>query len=88
MRRHLIMDLFHGQQTEEVESDWIKVEDALPTDESCKVKAKLSTGNEVFAYFYLDQASRFSKYGIKPCHFWHSSTHESLFNVTHWKNLK
>lgn len=88
MKRHLVMDLFHGNQTEEL-GEWKETDKALPdVPKACKVKAKLSCGGEVFAYFYKDQAIWVEKHGQKRSYFWNSKTHEPLFNVTHWKSLK
>ncbi len=93
MKRHQVMDLFSSHLTEEVDGPWNEITDrssSLPqTDrKGLKVKVKLDDGTETFAYFYKDKAEWIAAHGIKPSYFWHSKTHESLLNVTHWKNLK
>lgn len=86
MRRHLVMDLYHSQETEEI-GEWKNV-DKLPDVQSCKVKVKLDNGSETFAYFYNNACSWGHKYGIKVCYFWHSNTHEAITNVKEWKMVK
>jgi hypothetical protein len=88
MKRHEVMDLFHGHMIEEVDGPWISVEKSLPDCKHTKVKAKLNNGDEVYAYFYADKAIKFNIFGIIPCHFWHCMSRDQLFNVTDWKYLK
>ncbi len=82
------MDLFHGNKTEEVEGPWNDVENGLPKCDSEKVKVKLSTGNEILAYFYSDGCYWIEKYGKKGSYFWDCQTKEPLLNVEKWKHLK
>lgn len=85
MKRHLVMDLYFGDQIEEAHEEW---REGNPNIDKCKVKVKLSEGGECFAYFYSDMASFCAKIGIKPSYYWHSNTHEPLYDVTHYKILK
>lgn len=87
MKRHTVMDLFHGHQTEEVDSDWSDVTQNLPEKRACKVIVKTSDGAVTFAYFYEDKCN-FSPYVRHTSHFWQCVTKEELRNVTHWKALK
>jgi len=86
MKRHLVMDLHHGNQIKEV-GDWKSV-DTLPNIKSCKVKVKMNDDSETFAYFYLDAAVWVQKYGIKSCHFWDCKTKEQIFDVKEWKMVE
>lgn len=85
MKRHMVMDLFHGNKTEVVDGPWNCVENRLPDILSCKVKVKLNNESELMAYFYADKAQWLS---TTPSFFWRCSDKEPLFNVTHWKYLK
>jgi len=80
------MDLFFANHTELEEGDWKDVKHS-PKHLYCKVMAKLKDGSMVCAYFYTDAASWIMRYGAKSCSYWHSQTHEPLFDVTHWKLL-
>jgi len=84
MKRHQVMDLFFGDMTETIDEEW---KTGIPDTDRCKVKVKLSNGNEKFAYFYADKARINAMIG-ESAHFWHSQTHEPLYNVTHYKMLK
>ncbi len=78
MKRHQVMDLWHGNYTEPV-GEWIKVEDNLPNPISrgCKVRVKLIDQSETFAYYYQDMT------GV----FFDCRTKEPLDNVIEWKKL-
>jgi len=90
MKRHQVMDLWYGNLTNEVEGPWNNTEEGLPKKvfKGCKVKVKLSNGNETFAYFYEDKMISFSKFGIKPASFWECRSKEPLENVVQWKYLE
>ncbi len=89
MKRHLVMDLFHGYQNEVVEGDWNKISEKDPEfkSESGKVRVKLHNGNETFAYYYKDKCMHAAK-SYKPTHFWNSNTHEPIYDVSEWIYLK
>jgi hypothetical protein len=86
MKRHLVMDLLHGNMTEEV-GEWIPTS-ILPDCSSCKVKVKNQYGEENFAYFYKDRCDWIECYGKQGSHFWDARSHEPLFNVIEWKKVK
>ena len=77
LKRHLVMDLYHADQTETVNDSWNDVLQILPNLNRCKVKVRTSNGNETFAYYYYDLSS-----------FWDCTTKETIDNVTHWISLK
>ncbi len=85
LKRHLVMDLYHGNQTEPVEGSWNEANKVLPDCKSCKVKVKNADGNELFAYFYQDGAAKFYN---PPCKFWDCSSKQPLNNISHWKALR
>ncbi len=89
MKRHLVMDLYHCNQTEEI-GEWKPIEKGLPEtkEKGIKVKVKLTNGMELFAYFYPDKCHWIATYGQEPCHFWSCITHEPMFDVMEWKSLK
>jgi hypothetical protein len=91
MKRHEVMDLFHGKETTPI-GEWTKFDEnynsTLPVGKSCKVKVKLSDETETFVYYYDDKCSWIVYYGQKPSYFWDCVTKEPLFNVTHWKMLE
>ena len=85
MKRHLVMDLFHGKKTED-DGDWIPFINPNQLEKNKdKVKVKLSNGIECFAYFYRDKSPIL---GYAAESFWECSTRAPLTNVTHFKYLK
>jgi hypothetical protein len=87
-KRHEVMDMFNKNINEEI-GEWEDINEKMPKckGRGCKVKVKLSTLTETFAYYYVDMKEWIAKYGKKPCYFWDCHTKEPLFNVTHWKIL-
>ncbi len=86
MKRHLVMDLYYGNQTEVVDGPWNGVEN-LPDCTECKVKVILNNESETFAYFYRDKPYFISPIGVLS-HFWDCKMKEPLENVLYWKYLK
>lgn len=52
MKRHQVMDLYHGKQNDPI-GDWVSTESQKPNGH-CKVQAKMQNGDEFFAYYYSD----------------------------------
>lgn len=66
--------------------EWINVEEELPKTISGKFTVKLTNGNTLKAFFYLDAMAWIAFYGQKTCHWWDSNyPHGPLYNVTHWE---
>lgn len=89
MKRHQVMDLFWGNQAEEI-GKWKNVAEELPKPPriGCKIKVRLSDGRETYAYFYKDKCRWIETHGQKPAYFWECRSKEPLFNVVEWKELK
>ncbi len=79
MKRHLVMDLFHGSQREPI-GEWQCSSKNLPDSHSAKFLVQLDNFKEMFAYFYSDKRDGH--------YFWDCITKEPLPNVIMWKNLK
>jgi hypothetical protein len=89
MKRHQVMDLFHGNQTEAI-GEWHKVNDGLPNVKQCKCRVKLDDDTECFAYFYEDKALWIEKSTKqKGSYWWECANKEPLYDrVVAWKELK
>ncbi len=88
MKRHEVMDLFHGDKNTVVDEPWNDVKEGLPSVASNKVKVKLADESETDAYYYSDYASWLSKFNLPTSYFWACISREPLMNVTHWKHMK
>lgn len=87
MRRHQVMDLFHGNETNIDEGTWNEIQKGKPNHKTCKVKLRLKNGDEVFAYFYKDGGLQGHLYSEKERpYFWHCQTKDYIPNhdITHW----
>lgn len=85
MKRFQVMDLFHGDETEEDEGPWkdVKHENPKMTSKGIKVKVKLTDNSEEFAYYFSDCSPLLNGFKWWGCH-----SHDPLTNVTHFKYLK
>lgn len=67
-------------------SEWISVEDQLPTVFSgvfnVKKQVKITT-----CYFFRDKMQWIAFYGEKPCYFWDKHTRLPVSDATHWMPL-
>jgi hypothetical protein len=67
--------------------EWISVKDRLPDEHSEKFRVRLSTSDELDAYFCLDAMAWIAMYGHRLTHWWKSTgDHDPLYNVTHWRD--
>ncbi len=81
MKRHLVMDLFHGNR-KEVIGEWLPFPQNLPKGRSDKVWVKLRDDSELFCYYYEDHR--------EGCYFWVCANKYMIsdFDVKEWKYLK
>jgi len=90
MKRHQVMDLFHGSRNEPIEGPWNEFDKNHPQGRSEKVRVKLSDDSELSAYYYADKAQGLAQHiqACNPAYFWNCNTKEPLYNVIAWKYLK
>jgi hypothetical protein len=66
--------------------EWISVEDRIPDIFAGKFRVRLSSGDELDAFFYQDSIGWIAFYGQKTGHWWNAKgNHERLDGVTHWR---
>lgn len=84
-KRFQVMDLFHKDKEVSEVKEWVDAEKKLPNVSSDLFKVKLSTGEELLAYYFDDGIVNLcSYYKMKTSKWWNKLTREPLYNVTHW----
>ncbi len=78
MKRHLVMDLFHGNQNTPV-GEWHDLQKESPNSRSVKVLVEMSNQTQAFAYYYRDKRNDY--------HFWECKSHLPISEVVKWKYL-
>lgn len=78
------MDLFHlGEET--TVKEWIEATTKNPDERHGIFRVRTNDMGEIDAYFFSDMIANLCRYcGTKPSYWWHRSTKQPLYNVTHW----